>query len=210
VTESGRQPRIASNPAMGRNRGGREAFGHEDEQPKPPRRAAATFNLRRGARVSGSYPAIRGGARSRSAWFASVIQCMAALGMAFRAWRSQPGGSIAPTGLCGHQRRTWGLPFSCPRCNVASLQDETVAAVALALHVCTLPRRIRGARVTIRRLWSRRSEARTPARRPRRPPASRRGCQFFQATVQGLRVCGRRNCERANTWSDHATVALPQ
>lgn len=46
--------------------------------------------------------------------------------------------------------------------------------------------------------------------RPRRPPASRRGCQFFQATVQGLRVCGRRNCERANTWSDHATVALPQ
>src|SRR4029077_18999697 len=32
-----------------------------------------------------------------------------------------------------------------PRCNVASLQDETVAAVRLAPHVRTLPRRIRGA-----------------------------------------------------------------
>ena len=73
-----------------------------------------------------------------------------------------------------------------PCCNVASLQDETVAAVRLALYVRTLPRRIRGARVTIRRLWSRRSEARTPSMAAPAPSGLTSGPPIFSGDRSGI------------------------
>jgi hypothetical protein len=215
VTESGHQPRIGADPAMGRNRGGREAFGHEDERPKPPGRAAATFNLRRGARVSGSYPAIRGGRDRGRLGLRASSQCMAALSMAFRC-----SGDVAVSARRKHcaDRALWSSASD----NGACLSHAPVATLR---RFRTRPWPLCGSRCMSARATapnSRRPGHNPPAMvapfgkrelrawRPRRPPASRRGCQFFQATVQGLRVCGRRNCERANTWSDHATVALPQ
>ena len=61
-----------------------------------------------------------------------------------------------------------------------------MAAVRLALHVRTLPRRIRGARVTIRPLWSRRSEARTPSMAAPAPSGLTSGLPIFSGDRSGI------------------------
>ena len=85
-----------------------------------------------------------------------------------------------------------------------------MAAVRLALHVRTRYRAEFASPGSQsagygRAVW----KARTPSMAAPAPSGLTSGSPFLSYWSE-LRVCGRRNCERANTWSDHATVALPQ